>query len=45
MDIKSVLFSAQDKGQGTQSHSDQDNIDCAGDEIGIAHERNATDHH
>ena len=44
-DIKGILFSAKNKGQSTQTYPDQNNIDCAVYEIGISHERNATDNH
>lgn len=40
-----ILFSAKNKGQSTQTYPDQNNIDCAVYEIGISHERNATDNH
>lgn len=42
---KSILFSAQNKGQSTQRYPDHNNIDGTGYEIGIAHECNATDNH
>jgi hypothetical protein len=44
-DIKGILFSAKNKGQSTQTYPDQNNIDCTVCEIGISHERNATDNH